>query len=168
MATNLAHKAEVENGDVSFALVDSRSNPAWHSFANKVFDADSGDVTISQIMEGAKLSNWNVRLEDVVNQIAACNMPTSLQEIPGLRSFRVTPNPVRGGRAFAEFDLTGARRMRYEVYTTDGRQVFASASRQVTGRVKVPLEGLDRVGRGPAFLVFKVDNGGFTQRVVVE
>ena len=31
MATNLAHKQEVEKGDVSFALVDSRSNPAWHS-----------------------------------------------------------------------------------------------------------------------------------------
>ena len=38
---NLAHKSEVEKGDVSFALVDSRSNPAWHSFANKVFDSDS-------------------------------------------------------------------------------------------------------------------------------
>ena len=35
---NLAHKSEVEKGEVSFALVDSRSNPAWHSFANKVFE----------------------------------------------------------------------------------------------------------------------------------
>ncbi len=61
---NTAHKQEVENGDVSFALVDSRSNPAWHSFANKVFDSDSGDVSISEIMAGAKLSNWNVRLEN--------------------------------------------------------------------------------------------------------
>ena len=104
----------------------------------------------------------------VVNQIAACNMPTSLREIPGLRSFRVTPNPVRGGRAFAEFDLAGARRMRYEVYTTDGRQVFASRSRQVAGRVTIPVEGLDNVGKGAAFVVFRVDNGGFTQRVVVE
>ena len=62
---NTAHKQEVENGDVSFALVDSRSNPAWHSFANKVFSTEDGDVSVSQIMEGAKLSNWNVRLEDV-------------------------------------------------------------------------------------------------------
>ena len=61
---NLAHKSEVEKGEVSFALVDSRSNPAWHSFANKVFDSEN-DVTISEIMDGAKLSNWNVRLEDV-------------------------------------------------------------------------------------------------------
>ena len=64
---NLAHKSEVEKGEVSFALVDSRSNPAWHSFANKVFDSEN-DVTISEIMDGAKLSNWNVRLEDEIGR----------------------------------------------------------------------------------------------------
>ena len=62
--TNTAHKFEIESGEQSFALVDSRSNPAWHSFANKVFDSDS-DVSVKDIMDGAKLSNWNVRLDEV-------------------------------------------------------------------------------------------------------
>ena len=62
---NTIHKSEIESGEHSFALVESRSNPAWHSFANKVFDADAGDVSVADIMSGANLSNWNVRLEDV-------------------------------------------------------------------------------------------------------
>ena len=65
MNTKLVHKSEIEKGESSFALVDSRSNPAWHSFANKVFDSDSQNVSIADIMSGAKLSNWNVRLEEV-------------------------------------------------------------------------------------------------------
>ena len=62
--TNTIHQFEIESGEQSFALVDSRSNPAWHSFANKVFDSEA-DVSVADIMDGAKLSNWNVRLEDV-------------------------------------------------------------------------------------------------------
>jgi phage/plasmid-like protein (TIGR03299 family) len=64
LQTNTAHKHQIESGEHSFALVDSRSNPAWHSFANKVFDS-SEDVSVADIMSGAKLSNWNIRLEDV-------------------------------------------------------------------------------------------------------
>jgi hypothetical protein len=104
----------------------------------------------------------------VGNQIAACNMPTSLREIPGLRSFRITPNPVRGGRTVAEFDLAGARQVQYTIYTTDGRQLFASKPRRVTGRTSFPLEGLENTGKGSLFVVFRVDNGGFTQRLVME
>jgi hypothetical protein len=104
----------------------------------------------------------------VANQIAACNMPTSLREIPGLRSFRITPNPVRGGRAIAEFDLASARQVRYMIYTTDGRQLFASKPRRVAGRTTFPLEGLENTGKGTVFVVFRVDNGGFTQRLVME
>jgi phage/plasmid-like protein (TIGR03299 family) len=63
--TKLAHQSEIDDNSVSFALVDSRSNPAWHSAANKVWDKDEEVPTISQIMESAKLSNWNVRLEAI-------------------------------------------------------------------------------------------------------
>ena len=65
MNTNLVHKSEIQRGESSFALVDSRSNPAWHTFANKVFDSDSENISVADIMSGAKLSNWNVRLEEV-------------------------------------------------------------------------------------------------------
>ena len=148
----------------------SPAGSSWHPSSSRTLNHISGhrDGCATECPGAMTFAELPALRTAVVNQIAACNMPTSLREIPGLRSFRVTPNPVRGGRAFAEFDLAGSRRMRYEVYTTDGRQVYASASRQVAGRVKIPLEGLDRAGRGAAFLVFKVDNGGFTQRVVVE
>lgn len=151
----------------------SNINPAgssWHPNSARTLNHISGhrDGCATECPGTMTFAELPALRTAVVNQIAACNMPTSLREIPGLRSFRLTPNPVRGGRAFAEFDLAGARRMRYEVYTTDGRQVFASRSRQLAGRVTIPVEGLDNVGKGAAFVVFRVDNGGFTQRVVVE
>jgi len=71
MTLNTAHKSEVENGSVSFALVDSRSNPAWHSFANKIFDKDVETPTTAEIMTAAKLDNWNVRLEPIADLVPA-------------------------------------------------------------------------------------------------
>ena len=59
------HQSEVESGEVSLA-VSLRSNPAWHSFANKVFTQDE-NVTTAQMLEGAKLSNWNVGLEPIAD-----------------------------------------------------------------------------------------------------
>ena len=66
---NLAHKGEVESGEVSLA-VNLRQVPAWHSFANKVFNQDE-NVTTAQMLEGAKLSNWNVRLQPVAEHLPA-------------------------------------------------------------------------------------------------
>lgn len=61
---NTIHQDQIQSGEHSFALVESRTNPAWHSFANKVFDADE-NVSVQDIMDGAKLSNWNVRLDEI-------------------------------------------------------------------------------------------------------
>ena len=66
---NLAHKSEIEAGSVSLA-VNLRTNPAWHSFANKVFNQDEA-VTTAQMLDGAKLSNWNVQLEPVADLLPA-------------------------------------------------------------------------------------------------
>lgn len=55
----MAHELEINNGEVAFAL---RGKPAWHGLANVLFDADQ-HVTTSEMLEGAKLNNWNVRLE---------------------------------------------------------------------------------------------------------
>jgi phage/plasmid-like protein (TIGR03299 family) len=63
--SNLAHAKEIADQSVTFSLVDSRSNPAWHSAANHVWNKDETQPTISQIMDSAKLSNWNVRLEPI-------------------------------------------------------------------------------------------------------
>ena len=63
--SNLAHAKEIEDNSVTFSLVNSRSNPAWHSAANHVWNTDEEQPTVAQIMDSAKLSNWNVRLEPV-------------------------------------------------------------------------------------------------------
>ena len=59
------HRSEVESGEVSLA-VSLRSNPAWHSFANATFSKED-EVTTAKMLEGAKLSNWNVALEPVAD-----------------------------------------------------------------------------------------------------
>jgi phage/plasmid-like protein (TIGR03299 family) len=61
----MAHNLEEQNGEVAFAL---RGTPAWHNLANKVFAQDE-NVTTATMLEQAKLSNWNVSLEDIGNFI---------------------------------------------------------------------------------------------------
>jgi phage/plasmid-like protein (TIGR03299 family) len=65
---NLAHQSEIEDGSASLA-VNLRTNPAWHSFANKVFNQDEA-VTTAKMLAGAKLANWNVQLESVSDLLA--------------------------------------------------------------------------------------------------
>jgi len=65
---NTAHAGEIAEGSASLA-VNLRTNPAWHSFANKVFSQDEA-VTTKQMLDGAKLSNWNVQLESVSDLLA--------------------------------------------------------------------------------------------------
>ena len=74
MNQNTVHQSEIESGEASFAIVESRSNPAWHSFANKVFDKDIETPTVTEIMDAAKLSNWNVRLEPIAELVPDYNM----------------------------------------------------------------------------------------------
>lgn len=57
----MAHNLEEMNGEVAFAL---RGAPAWHGLANATWDADS-HVTTREMLDAAKLSQWNVRLEQV-------------------------------------------------------------------------------------------------------
>ena len=59
---NMAHQSEINSGSASLA-VNLRTNPAWHSFANKVFNQDE-PVTTAQMLDGAKLSNWNIQLDN--------------------------------------------------------------------------------------------------------
>ena len=61
----LPHQSEINDKSVTFTMVNSRSNPAWHSAANKIWDKDSEQPTISEIMDSAYLSNWNLRLEPI-------------------------------------------------------------------------------------------------------
>ena len=57
----MAHALEIQDGQVAFAL---RGEPAWHGLANVLFDAEQ-HVSTSEMLESAKLANWNVRLEDL-------------------------------------------------------------------------------------------------------
>ena len=65
---NTAHAGEIADGSASLA-VNLRTNPAWHSFANKVFNQEEA-VTTAQMLQGANLANWNVQLESVSDLLA--------------------------------------------------------------------------------------------------
>jgi phage/plasmid-like protein (TIGR03299 family) len=54
----MAHDLETVNGETSFA---SFREPAWHGLGT-VFNEE---VSTTEMLEKAKLNNWNVRLEDV-------------------------------------------------------------------------------------------------------
>jgi phage/plasmid-like protein (TIGR03299 family) len=59
----MAHALEeFDNGQVAFAL---RGAPAWHGLANATFDVDA-DISTADMLKGAMLKDWNVRLEPCV------------------------------------------------------------------------------------------------------
>lgn len=136
MATNLAHKSEIEEGSASFALVDSRSNPAWHSFANKIFDADTETPSVSDIMSAAKLSNWNVRLEDVAPAFPSHNFITDSYLV-------VRDNPYTAGNT----DVLSVVGSRYKVVQNEELFAFAENLHDGNPDVKVDSAGSLKSGR---------------------
>jgi phage/plasmid-like protein (TIGR03299 family) len=133
---NTAHKYEVENGDVSFALVQSRTNPAWHSFANKVFETDGETITVPQIMEGAKLANWNVRLEEVAPLAPQHNFITDSY-------FVVRNNPYTENAT----DVLSVVGNRYKVVQNEELFSFAENLHDGNPDVKVDSAGSLKQGR---------------------
>ena len=59
----MAHALEEMNGEVAFAL---RGEPAWHGLANVLFDKDE-HINTTSMLDSAKLSNWNIQLEEIQN-----------------------------------------------------------------------------------------------------
>ena len=59
----MAHALEEMNGEVAFAL---RGEPAWHGLANVLFDKDE-HINTTSMLDSAKLSNWNIQLEEIEN-----------------------------------------------------------------------------------------------------
>jgi phage/plasmid-like protein (TIGR03299 family) len=58
---NMSHNLEMQDGEVAFAL---RGKPAWHGLANVLFEEDEV-VNTNQMLDAAKLSNWDIQLENV-------------------------------------------------------------------------------------------------------
>jgi phage/plasmid-like protein (TIGR03299 family) len=133
---NTAHKSEVENGSVSFALVDSRSNPAWHSYANKIFDADTETPTVSEIMDAAKLSNWNVRLEPISELVPDYKMVTESYLV-------VRDNPYTDGQK----DVLATVGSRYKEVQNEDLFAFAQNLHDSNPEVKIDSAGSFKDGR---------------------
>lgn len=133
---NTIHQSEVENGEVSLALVNSRSNPSWHSFANKIFDSDSENISISDIMSGAKLSNWNVRLEPVADYVSKHNFIVEPQLV-------VRDNPYTAG----ETDVLSVVGSRYKVVQNEELFSFAENLHDGNPLVKIDSAGSIKKGR---------------------
>jgi phage/plasmid-like protein (TIGR03299 family) len=135
MAT--AHKSEVENGSVSFAIVDSRSNPAWHSYANKVFDKDTETPTTAEIMSAAKLDNWNVRLEPISELVPAdYNLVSDSYLV-------VRDNPYTAGQK----DVLATVGSRYKEVQNEDLFAFADNLHDSNPDVKVDSAGSFKQGR---------------------
>ncbi len=108
-----AHKSEIEDGSVSLA-VNLRNQPAWHSFANHVFNQEE-NVTTAEMLSAAKLSNWNVSLESVKE------FTPDTYRFTGGENFLVTrTNPNDGGK-----DVLSVVGSRYKVVQNEELFAFA-------------------------------------------
>ena len=135
----MAHNLEIFGREVAFAL---RGEPAWHNLANVLFD-ENAHVTTQEMLDSAKLLNWNVELEQV-------QFPADYRSVS--ESFMVKrTNPFDGGT-----DVLAVVGDRYKVYQneelfafgdnlTDGGAEWESAGsikngRQVFGSLVLPNE----------------------------
>jgi phage/plasmid-like protein (TIGR03299 family) len=132
---NTIHKSEITSGEQSFALVESRTNPAWHSFANKIFDSES-DVSVQEIMDGAKLSNWNVRLDEVAPAFPNHNFITDSYLV-------VRDNPYTENST----DVLSVVGSRYKVVQNEELFSFAENLHDGNPNVKVDSAGSLKQGR---------------------
>jgi phage/plasmid-like protein (TIGR03299 family) len=121
-----AHKSEVEKGEVSLA-VNLRNQPAWHSFANKVFNQDEA-VTTAQMLDGAKLSNWNVRLSPVAEYL-----PESWNSLKD-NQLVIRDNPYTDGQT----DVLSVVGARYK--TVQNEELFSFADNLHDGNSEVYWE----------------------------
>jgi len=128
------HRSEVEDGSVSLA-VSLRSNPAWHSFANKVFNQDEA-VTTQQMLAGANLANWNVQLESV-GDLLADNYTTVSDNYLVVRD-----NPVTTGQK----DVLSVVGSRYK--TVQNEDLFAFADNMHDGNSDVYWESAGSLKNG--------------------
>jgi phage/plasmid-like protein (TIGR03299 family) len=134
--SNLAHSKEIEDNSVSFALVDSRSNPAWHSAANHVWNSDEKQPTISELMDSAKLANWNVRLESVADLAPKHNFITDSYLV-------VRDNPFEAGAT----DVLSVVGSRYKEVQNEDLFAFAENLHDSNPDVKVDSAGAFKNGR---------------------
>ena len=134
--SNLAHSKEIEDNSVSFALVDSRSNPAWLSAANHVWNSDEKQPTISELMDSAKLANWNVRLESVADLAPKHNFITDSYLV-------VRDNPFEAGAT----DVLSVVGSRYKEVQNEDLFAFAENLHDSNPDVKVDSAGAFKNGR---------------------
>jgi len=112
----MAHNLETNNGEVAFAL---RGKPAWHNLANRIFGEDEEVTTLSMLQE-AKLSKWNVRLEPVAE-----HTPDTWRDSSGSQ-FVVRTNPFDQGT-----DVLSVVGSRYKVVQNE--ELFAFADNILDG-----------------------------------
>jgi phage/plasmid-like protein (TIGR03299 family) len=126
----MAHNLEEQNGEVAFAL---RGTPAWHNLANKVFAQDE-TVTTANMLEQAKLSNWNVSLESIEDFIPDTYRNNS-------ESYLVTrTNPFDQGK-----DVLSIVGSRYK--TVQNEELFSFADNILDGGAKWESAGSLKKGR---------------------
>jgi phage/plasmid-like protein (TIGR03299 family) len=134
--TKLAHHSEIEDNSVSFALVESRSNPAWHSAANKVWNSDEVQPSISELMDSAKLSNWNVRLESISDLAPQHNFVSESYLV-------VRDNPFVDGQT----DVLSTVGSRYKEVQNEDLFAFANNLHDSNPEVRVDSAGSFKNGR---------------------
>lgn len=127
----MAHNLETHNGEVAFAL---RGAPAWHGLANHIFSEDE-TVTTSSMLSQAKLSNWNVRLSPVADNINETWRDTSGAQLV------LRDNPFDGG-----VDVLSTVGKRYK--TVQNEELFAFADNILDGDESCKWESAGSIKNG--------------------
>jgi phage/plasmid-like protein (TIGR03299 family) len=128
---HMAHLLETVNGQTAFA---SLREPAWHGLGT-VFDKE---VTTSEMLDLAHLSNWNVRLEDVpmpegftsdkgYSFVTRTNpFDNTKNDVLGVVGERYVPLQNEDLFDFGDLMLDGGGRWETAGSIKGGRQVFGS------------------------------------------
>lgn len=104
----------------------------------------------------------------VRDKINACNLSTSIAQIPGLEYLRVSPNPVSSGTAcMAEISLQDPATLSYRIFDAAGRQIAHSQPFRLHGKHSFPIRELLDRPNGLYSVQFYIEGRTITHKIVI-
>ncbi len=104
----------------------------------------------------------------VRDKINACNLSTSVAQIPGLEYLRISPNPLSPGTAcMAEISLQAPANLSYQVFDAAGRQIAQSQQLRLHGKQTFPVPELLNQPNGFYSIQFRLDDQTIAYKVII-
>lgn len=109
------------------------------------------------------LSSIATEVNDYIN--GGCLL-TNLQTIAGLKDFTIYPNPSTTGNFMLSLSLASTKQMQYKIVNAEGKTIYTSIRKQVSGKVQDKLSALQSAPSGIYYLELQLNNQSVGKTIV--